>query len=95
MGGGGSPPLSKFHQIIKVYMKMSVNVSIGIEDGYVKISNDRDIEWKILFKGILQDDDSVCTAVAAVASSMLTATIQSHLKHVADKSIEYKLTVLV
>lgn len=75
-------------------MNMSVVVSIKKEKGFVMVTNDSGKEWRIPCVDGVEEDTSAATAIAVVANSMLTGTIESQLQHSDAKVLTYKLTLI-
>lgn len=74
-------------------MKQTVTVTIRIVGNTWQVSNDRGKVWSHHLEDNSNQDTSRNATIAAVATSMLTGTIASHLAHSRATELKYELTV--
>ena len=70
-----------------------VKVTIDRRDNMVTVSNDKGKIWKFSCEDKAQIEHSNTACVATVATSLLVATINSHLQHSDADKLVYTLTV--
>ena len=72
---------------------LTVKVTIDRSGNMVTVSNNKGRKWEFFCedKAIVEDSNTAC--VASVATSMLMATINSHLQHSCTERLSYTLTV--
>lgn len=74
-------------------MNQTIKVTIRSVGNTWQVSNDRGKIWTHQLEDNSNDDPSRNAAIAAVASTMLTATIAAHLAHSQAEELTYELTV--
>ena len=70
-----------------------VKVTIDRSDNMITVSNDKGMKWEFMCEDKAQVEHSNTACVATVATSLLVATINSHLQHSDAKRLVYTLTV--
>lgn len=70
-----------------------VKVTIDRHDNIVTVCNDKGKKWKFFCEDKAKVEHSNTACVATVATSMLMATINSHLQHSNADKLVYTLTV--
>lgn len=74
-------------------MKDKVTVTIDRSDKMITVSNDKGRKWEFFCEDGARIEDSNTACVASVATQMLVATINSHLKHSDADTLTYTLIV--
>lgn len=74
-------------------MKDKVTVTIDRSDNMITVSNDKGRKWEFFCEDGARIEDSNTACVASVATQMLVATINSHLKHSDADTLTYTLIV--
>lgn len=74
-------------------MENKVKVTIDRSDNMITVSNDRGMKWEFFCDDSAKVEDSNTALLASVATQMLVATINSHLKHRDDNKLVYTLIV--
>ena len=71
----------------------TVKVTIDRSGKMVTVSNDKGRKWEFFCEDGARIEDSNTACVASVATQMLVATINSHLKHTDADTLVYTLIV--
>lgn len=74
-------------------MENKVKVTIDRNDNMITVLNDRGMRWEFFCEDQARVEHSNTACVATVATSMLMATINSHLQHSSANKLVYTLTV--
>lgn len=70
-----------------------VKVTIDRSDNMIAVTNDKGRKWEFFCEDSARIEDSNTACVASVATSMLMATINSHLQHSYADKLTYTLIV--
>lgn len=70
-----------------------VRVTIDRTDNMIVVSNDKGKKWEFMCEDKAMVENSNTACVATIATSMLTATINSHLQHSYAVKLVYTLIV--